>query len=162
MCPQKPLGMCILESAKWLAESVSLCYLLKALAAILPAIPYPQFMQHTSAFWKGKERSGSLAESAQLRKPGAHSDNLTLPQGRNHGLRRSLLELSCVTLRAECCLQSESAPLTFCNASNLRFFFFSNGVIGRLHWTPGLSQRHSRPSVTVNISVHWGEGCTKL
>lgn len=46
-------------------------------------------------------RSGSLAVFALLGKAGSHRRVPTFPCGRNYGLRRLLLELSCVTLKVE-------------------------------------------------------------
>lgn len=39
---------------------------------------------------------------------------------------------------------SEKVPLTLFNASNLRFYLVTIGVLQLLHWTFGLPQRHCR------------------
>lgn len=67
-----------------------------------PSHTLPLVAQHTSVFWMGQERSGSLWQCpVRLGIPDSFSQALLFPHGRNHGLRRSLLALSRATLEEE-------------------------------------------------------------
>lgn len=83
-------------------------------------------------------RSGCLRQSpVQLGKLAAHSYVVTFLQGRNHGLRKFFLALSCATLREGWQRSSEIVQFSLFSMPYIGFFSPS-GVLEFLCWTTRL------------------------
>lgn len=116
------------------------------------ASPCPTVIQHTTVFWIGCERSGSLWQCpAQLGKPGTHSHGLTLPPGRNHRLRSSLSPKLCWP--GEIYMGKLKLFLSPFHWVQSQISFCSSDVLEHILWTPGLPQRHSQYGW---LGVLWG------
>ena len=128
-----------MESAKSSVESMSLWCPLRAQQTFLPWLSPLPAGQHTSLFWMGEERSGSLWQHP------THPEKLDTHQSPE----RSLLAVRCTALKEG---RSRVKQFLLSSLFIISDFFFLQQCVKLFYWTLRLPQRHRFLCMFVKIA----------